>query len=114
MALNLSVPFDYDKIDFNHLFQIQSRKSYRSIQGGRGISGVVKRFRQAVPAFLRSPVGQEITSSVANIASDISTGIPPAEAFKKAGRRTIRNLTGLGKRKQPRKSNKRSLFIPAP
>lgn len=107
-AYNSSVPFDYDKVNFTQLLQSksQSGSGFRYKHSGKGIANVIKRVRESIPAFVRSPVGREITSSLGNAMTDISTGEPPVKSFKKAGRQAIRNLTGLGKRT-------RTVFLPA-
>lgn len=112
-AYDSSVPFDYDKINFTQLLQSKVQagtgfKGFRHQRGGKGIANVIKRLRQSIPAFYKSPIGREVTTSLGSIASDISSGEPPLKSFKKAGRQAIRNLTGLGKRKRHQ-----TVFLPA-
>lgn len=122
-AMNCSEVFDYDKIDFTSL--LQNNKQYGGgkfvgfrNQRGRGLAGVVKRLRIAIPSFLESPVGKQVAQAPASVATDVMIGSTASDAFKRAGRRTIRNLTGLGSRKRPSPSSvlteKRSFFVPAP
>lgn len=126
--VNSSEPIDVDKIDFMQLFRsnvqtgggadASSPSPYAYIgfpyqRGGGGIGGVLKRFRRSIPSFLASPVGKEVTSSIASVAADLAHGSTPTEALKRAGKRSLHNLTGLGKRRRPQ-APKRSLFLPAP
>ena len=109
--------FDYDKVDFTNLLQYGNGVKFIGFrnQRGRGIAGVVKRLRVAIPSFLESPVGKQVTQAAANVATDVISGSSPKEAFKRAGRRTIRNLTGLGKRPSSAflPNEKRTYFLPA-
>lgn len=120
-AINCSEVIDYDKIDFVNLLKNSSQyggKNFVGFQRGRGIAGVVKRLRVAIPSFLESPVGKQVTEAASSVASDVISGSTASDAFKRAGRRTIRNLTGLGSRKRPSSSTveaeKRTYFVPAP
>lgn len=120
--VNSSEPIDVDKIDFMQLLRPQSGGGASSAYIGfpyqrgagirAGIGGVLKRFRHSIPSFLASPVGKEVTSSIANVAADMAHGVAPTEALKRAGKRSLHNLTGLGKRRK--QQPKRSLFLPAP
>lgn len=121
-AVNCSEEFDYDKIDFTILLQNNKQYGGRFVgvrnQRGRGIAGIVKRLRVAIPSFLDSPIGKQVTQAATSVATDVINGSSASEAFKRAGRRTIRNLTGLGSRKRHSPSSipteKRSNFVPAP
>lgn len=121
-AVNCSEEFDYDKIDFINLLRNSNQQGGRFVgfrnQRGRGIAGVVKRLRVAIPSFLESPIGKQLTQAAASVATDVIQGSSASDAFKRAGRRTIRNLTGLGSRKRPSPTTiptaKRSYFVPAP
>lgn len=138
-ARNYSEDFVYDKIDFVSLLlnatvqqsgggSSSSSNSSRYVgvrfQRGRGVAGVVKRLRYAIPSFLESPVGKQVKQAAVSVVSDVVSGTSAADAIKRAGRQTIRNLTGLGI-KNSRSSRKRTIstvssvgkrsyFVPAP
>lgn len=121
VARNISVDFDYDKIDFKSLIT-QRGSGVKFIgskyQRGYGIGGIVRKLRYAIPAFLKSPIGKQVIQTGISSLSDIAQGTPPTTAIKIHGRQAIKNLTGLGKRKRTitrsSKSDKRSYFLPAP
>lgn len=123
VARDISVDFEYDKVDFKSLIEPNQRgggPKYigTKYQRGYGIAGLVRKLRYAIPSFIRSPIGKQIVETGISSISDIAQGTPPSVAIQKHGRQAIKNLTGLGKRKRPinrlNGSAKRSYFLPAP
>jgi len=108
--------FNYDMINWSNLLQEQTGNGmfFRGVemQRGRGFGAIVSMLPRLIPAFLNSPVGKELISAGSNIISDVKTGSDVKTALKKRGRQSIRNLTGLGKKKKTEKPNKRRFFIP--
>lgn len=71
-------------------------------QFGTGIGGILRRILSAIPSFLSSPIGKSIVSAGANVASDVREGASVGDALKTHARSTVRNLTGVGKRRRRR------------
>lgn len=123
VARDLSVNFDYEKINFVSLIEPSHRGGGvkfigSKYQRGYGIAGIVRKLRYAIPSFIKSPIGKQIVETGIASISDIAQGTPPVNAIQKHGRQAVKNLIGLGKRKQTiRQANgsaKRSFFLPAP
>lgn len=68
-------------------------------QFGGGIGGILRRILSAIPSFLSSPIGKSLVSAGANVASDIREGASVGDALKTHARSTVRNLTGVGRRR---------------
>lgn len=71
----------------------------RGGQRGRGLGGVLASLFKMIPAFFTSPIGQEVFNSGKSIVTDIMAGKPIKGAVKEHGRQSVKNLTGLGRRK---------------
>lgn len=71
-------------------------------QHGAGIGGVLRSIFRLIPSFLSSPVGQNLVSAGANIVNDVNNGSSLKDSVKSHARASVRNLTGVGKRRQRR------------
>lgn len=69
-------------------------------QYGAGIGGVLRSIFRLIPSFLSSPVGQNLVSAGANIVNDVNNGSSFRDSVKSNARSTVRNLTGVGKRRK--------------
>lgn len=72
-------------------------------QHGAGIGGVLRSLFKLIPSFLSSPVGQNLVSAGANIVNDVNNGSSLKDSVKSHARSTVRNLTGVGKRRRVQK-----------
>lgn len=69
-------------------------------QNGGGIGGILRSLFRLIPSFLSSPVGQNLVSAGANIVNDMNNGSSLKDSVKSQARSTVRNLTGVGKKRK--------------
>jgi hypothetical protein len=95
-------------INWEALYKQQSGGNIRTFTGtkhlrGGGLGGIllsaIPALIKMLPSFLSSSVGKEIVNSGASIVNDLKEGVPLKEAAKTAGRKAIRNMTGIGKKR---------------
>ena len=102
--------FDYDEVDWSKIFRKKSnharstqttKQDSQNNQEGEGIKEVLQ---EKIPQFLSSPVGREITRSVKDFTSSVATGTPITKAIRQTGRRAVKNLIGIGRKRGEKKS----------
>lgn len=102
------VPIDLSKIDFKRLIRknvpgngpFLGVRYQRGGQRGSGLGGILTSAISALPSFLNSFLGQQLTHSGNQVINDIASGESPISSLKKRGRAVIKNVTGLGPRKR--------------
>lgn len=102
-----TVPIDLNTVNWEQLLQNQNGGGsfigtpfQRGGQRGKGLGSVLATLFRLIPSFLKSPVGLEMISSGKSVASDIIEGKSLRGAIKEHGRQSVKNLTGLGRRKR--------------
>lgn len=70
---------------------------------GAGIGGILRSLFRIIPSFLSSPVGQNLVSAGANVVNDINNGASLKDSVKSQARSTVRNLTGVGRKRRIQK-----------
>lgn len=97
--------FDYDKVDWSKVFQKKSKvpivipshdSNVETNQEGEGFKEVLQ---EKIPQFFASPIGREITRSVKDFSSSIASGTPIAKAIRQTGRKAMKNLIGIGRKR---------------
>ena len=77
------------------------RQFQRGGQRGRGLGGILATLLKMIPTFFASTVGQEVLNTGKSVVSDVIAGKSVKGALKEHGRQSVRNLTGLGRRRKP-------------
>lgn len=106
-----SVSFDYDKVDFTKILQSHVQSGQGSFVGtryqrGKGIGGILKRYREMIPAISKP---SETSPQIQNMVPNASSLEPVSKTFKKAEKRPIVNLAGQGKRR-----GTSTVYLPSP
>lgn len=102
-----SIQLDLNTINWDQLLTAQSgsgtfigsRYQRGGGQRGKGLGGVLSSLFKLIPVFLNSAVGQEIVNTGKAVVTDVSEGKSLKSAMKHHGRKSVKNLTGFGRRK---------------
>lgn len=113
------IPLNLDSINWESLVSQQGGSGthfvgmpfQRGGMRGRGIGGILASIIRMIPTFLSSPIGQQIASVGKNLVSDVSEGVPVTTSLKRRARQSVKDLTGLGKAKRPRKTHKNPIAV---
>ena len=75
-------------------------------QRGGGLGAFLGHIVAMIPQFLASDVGKQLVSAGKDVIGNLKEGKDIKTALKKSGRKVVRNLTGLGrKRRSKRRKN---------
>lgn len=66
---------------------------------GGGLGAFLGHIVAMIPHFLASAAGQKLISAGKDVIRDVKQGSDLKTALKKTGRKTVKDLTGLGRRK---------------
>ena len=102
------VPVDLSKVDFKRLLRKNvpgngpfiGVRYQRGGQRGSGIGGILTSAISALPTFLNSFLGKQLTQTGSQVINDITSGESPLKSLKRRGRSVVKNVTGLGPRKR--------------
>lgn len=105
------VPLDLNAVNWGTLLKNNQtggaafigRLHQRGGMRGAGIGGILAALMSMIPKFLTSSVGQEIVKTGQNVFADIKNNQPIIPSVKKHARESIRSLTGLGRRRGPKR-----------
>lgn len=79
-------------------------RGMRGGQRGNGLGAIllsaIPTLVRLVPQLLGSPVGEQLINSGASVIKDLSEGTSVKDAVKKEGRKVIKNMTGIGRKKR--------------
>lgn len=77
-------------------------KGVRHLRGnglGSVLMSVIPGLVRFIPQFLGSTIGKEVINSGVSIAADVADGVSLKKAAVKAGRKSLKKLTGVGKKR---------------
>ena len=127
-------PFHYEQVDWTRILSPQTGRGHprfigRPFQRGGSILGLLRFAHSLVPAipdFSQAPLIKEVVDRTREVVKDISEGTEPLAALRKRARQGVKNLTGLGKKREigpqlpktkrviqkKKKAGRQPLFIP--
>lgn len=79
---------------------IAKQRYQRGGSRGRGIGGILATILRLIPTFLASPIGTEIARAATGVVTDVKDGKTIRESVKEQGRKSVRNLSGLGAKRR--------------
>lgn len=83
-------------------------RQFRLNQRGRGFGSVLAKLVRLFPTFLSSPLGRQLVSTGKGVLDNIKEGDDISTSIGKTSRSKVREMTGLGRRKNRRAGKKKT------